>query len=257
MATSVAVAFISGWVSRFGCPLLLITDRGAQFESELFSHLSSLLGFHHIRTTGYHPQSNGMIERFHRTLKSAIKTRKQNWFISLPIVLLGYRMTPNSSEFSPFTAVTGSFLLSPRPLISPADDSSSHEIINTFAKEMNSLDFSSFSAGTKHSSPASYIPTDLQKCSKVWLRTDRIRKSLEAPYTGPYEVVERSNKYFILKLPQGNSSVSIDRLKPAQLPPTPSSSSTPPSISSSPIPCLLYTSPSPRDKRQSRMPSSA
>ena len=163
-------------------------------------------------------------------------TRKQNWFISLPIVLLGYRMTPNSSEFSPFTAVTGSFLLSPQPLISKSSDSSSHEIINTFAKEMNSLDFSSFSTGTKHSSSISYIPNDLQKCSKVWLRTDRVRKSLEAPYTGPYEVLERTNKYFILKLPQGNTSVSIDRLKPAYFPSISSPSSTPPIIAPTPTP---------------------
>ena len=51
----------------------------------------------------------------------------------------------------------------------------------------------------------------------MWLRVDRVRRSLEAPYTGPYEVVRRHPKYFILKLPQGETSVSIDILKPAFL----------------------------------------
>ena len=57
-------------------PLHLVTDRGRQFESELFKELSSLIGFHRLRTTSYHPQSNGIIERTHRTLKTAIMARK-------------------------------------------------------------------------------------------------------------------------------------------------------------------------------------
>ena len=104
-ASSVAIAFVSGWISRFGVPLQCVTDRGSQFESELFSELSNFIGFHHIRTTAYNPKANGIIERHHRTLKAAIMARKHKWFISLPIVLLGLRMSPNSLNFSPFTAV--------------------------------------------------------------------------------------------------------------------------------------------------------
>lgn len=82
-------------------------NRGAQFESELFSELSSIIGFHHLRTTAYHPQVNDIIERHHRSLKAAIRTRQENWFYALPMVLLGYRLTPNATTYSPFTAVTG------------------------------------------------------------------------------------------------------------------------------------------------------
>ena len=78
-ASSTAVAFVAGWVSRFGVPLQVVTDRGAQFESELFSELPSMIGFHHVRTTSYHPQANGIIERHHRSLKSAIMARQDNW----------------------------------------------------------------------------------------------------------------------------------------------------------------------------------
>ena len=45
-----------------------------------------------------------------------------------------------------------------------------------------------------------------------------MRKNLEAPYTGPFEVVSRKPKYFVLKLPQGETTVSIGRLKPAVFP---------------------------------------
>ncbi|KAF2355967.1 hypothetical protein FHG87_013278 [Trinorchestia longiramus] len=85
---------------------------------------------------------------------------------------------------------------------------------------MQSIDFRHCSEGTCHSSPPSYVPPDLQTCDKVWMRVDRVRKSLEAPYTGPFEVLRRSLKTFTLKLPQGDSTVSIDRLKPAYVAPT-------------------------------------
>ena len=60
-ASSVALAFVYGWVSRLGVPFEVVTDPGSQFESELFSNISAIIWFNHIRTTSYHPQSNGMI----------------------------------------------------------------------------------------------------------------------------------------------------------------------------------------------------
>ncbi|GFW47275.1 transposon Tf2-9 polyprotein [Trichonephila clavipes] len=51
--TAEAVAFFSSWVSRFGTPAILTTDRGRQFESSLFKALSKLLGVQKCRTTGY------------------------------------------------------------------------------------------------------------------------------------------------------------------------------------------------------------
>ncbi|GFS57295.1 hypothetical protein TNCV_491841 [Trichonephila clavipes] len=91
-AETVAEAFFSSWVSRFGTPAILTTDRGRQFESSLFKALSKLLGVQKCRTTGYHPQANGMIEELHRPLKSAIKCHaNERWTEVLPIILLDLR----------------------------------------------------------------------------------------------------------------------------------------------------------------------
>ena len=50
-ADTVARTFVSGWVARFGVPLTVTTDRGRQFESQLWRSLTRLLGCHHLRTT--------------------------------------------------------------------------------------------------------------------------------------------------------------------------------------------------------------
>ena len=217
-AESVASAFLETWVSRFGVPLYVVTDRGAQFEAELFSHLSSILGFHRLRTTAYHPTCNGMVERLHRTLKAAIRSRKQEWLRSLPVVLLGIRAMPTESGFSSFTAVTGTQLLFPRCAIEKVPVGKRY--IRELAKHMSDIYFVSLSRGHHHSraSPM-YIPTDLTTCTHVWVRVDRVRHSLEAPYRGPLRVVRRGAKVFVLELPSGAlDTVSVDRLKPANVP---------------------------------------
>ena len=90
---------------------------GSQFESELFRDLSAIIGFHRPSTTAYNPQTNGMIERIHCTLKTVIITRKPRWLNALPIILLGIRNMPNDQGFSPATAVIGSQLLLLKPII--------------------------------------------------------------------------------------------------------------------------------------------
>ena len=219
-AASVANAFLEIWISRFGVPLYVVTDRGSQFESELFQLLADLIGFHRLRTCAYRPQSNGMIERFHRTLKTAIKARGQDWLKSLPVVLLGIRAMPNESGSSPFTAVTGSMLLCPKLCLEgQAPPRSSFRFIRELAQHMTELDFATASLGTDHSSSHEYIPKDLMTCSHVWIRVDRVQRPLEAPYRGPLRVLHRSAKTFRVELPSGAvDTVSVDRLKPAHFP---------------------------------------
>lgn len=90
----VAQVFFNVWVSRFGVPLRVTTDRGPQFRSDLFIEFCSLLGASHIQTTGYHPQANGLVERMHRVLKSALKCHESAWPTALPVVLYGLQSAP-------------------------------------------------------------------------------------------------------------------------------------------------------------------
>ena len=73
-ADTVAKAFVGGWIARFGVPSTVVTDRGGQFESDLWRELSRILGTTRCRTTAYHPCANGLVECFHRQLKASLRT---------------------------------------------------------------------------------------------------------------------------------------------------------------------------------------
>ena len=61
-ADTVAQAFVTGWISQYGVPSTITTDRGQQFESALWTQLMRLLGTQRIHTTSYHPIANGLVE---------------------------------------------------------------------------------------------------------------------------------------------------------------------------------------------------
>ena len=119
-------------MSRFGVPLEVVHDRGSQFESDLFHALSEKLGFIKLRTCSYNLRCNGMIERQHRTLKSILRCRKEQWIEALPFALFAMRAMPSSAtDTSPFMMVTGSELLVPNLCLNPrAAAKDPHEFVS-------------------------------------------------------------------------------------------------------------------------------
>jgi Integrase core domain len=95
-----ADSFVEGWVSQFGVPELVTTDRGTLFTSATWACLTSKLGFKHVLTSAYHPQSNGMVERLHCQIKDALSARACGtaWVDHLPWVMLGIRATPKDES---------------------------------------------------------------------------------------------------------------------------------------------------------------
>jgi transposase InsO family protein len=61
-ATTAADALVESWISRFGVPADITSDRGTQFTSQVWAKLCNKLGIRHHMTTAYHPASNGLVE---------------------------------------------------------------------------------------------------------------------------------------------------------------------------------------------------
>ena len=98
--------------SRVGVPQEILTDQGTSFTSKLLIELYKMLHIQPIRTTPYHPQTDGLVERFNQTLKMMLrKTAVKeglDWDKMLPCILFAYREVPQASTgFSPFELLYG------------------------------------------------------------------------------------------------------------------------------------------------------
>jgi len=217
---NVAFWFLFHWIARFGPPSTVTTDRGGQFESALFQSFTDLLGCSRIRTTSYHPQANGLVERFHRQLKSSIRSMPspQFWIESLPFILLGIRssvkadstVTPCSMLYGCDIRLPGDFFVAP----SVSAALSPNEFVARLKRHMQ--DVRPIASRHSQSAPV-FIPKDLMTSDMVFLRNDTVRKPLTPPYDGPYKVIRRSEKYFEIIVRDKSTVVSVDRLKPAHV----------------------------------------
>ena len=215
-ARTIARAYVHSWVARFGVPNQMTSDRGTQFVSELWSAMSDLLGTTLNPTTAYHPQANGLVERLHRTLKASLKARLTcpTWMDELPWVLLGLRTTPKEDlNASPADLVYGAPLTVPGDFIPEAAQTPVQDHLRKLRQKVDNLRPTTTSAhGAENVKPK--VPVALTSAKFVFIRKEA-KKPLEPPYTGPYEVLERSEKYFKLQIGSRQDKVSIDRLKVA------------------------------------------
>ncbi|KAK2919003.1 hypothetical protein Q8A73_003374 [Channa argus] len=121
-ATTAAQRLVEDMFSRFGVPEELHSDQGRNFESRLFAEVCQRLGVRKTRTTPLHPQSDGLVERFNRTLATqlAILTsqHQKDWDQHLPLVLWAYRTAvQESSQCTPATLMFGRELRTPVDLV--------------------------------------------------------------------------------------------------------------------------------------------
>ena len=170
-------------IARFGAPTSITHDRGRQFESVLFKTLTDLLGSNSVRTTAYHPQSNGLVERFHRQLKASFKAQPEphRWTEHLPLVRRGIRATVKEDVgCTPAELVYGTTLRLPGQMVAPSsatDPLDPTNYVHRLKRHMANLS----SAGTRRQNAKSYIPKVLDECTHVFFRQDHVQKPLQPP----------------------------------------------------------------------------
>lgn len=210
-ASTIARAFIATWVSRYGVPKTIVSDRGSQFCSQLWTSLNTMLGCETLHTTAYNPAANGTVERFHRQLKSALRECSL-WLDRLPIVLLGLRASIKSDlQCSSAELVFGSPLRLPGEMITRATSIPPAQL----AEQLSSHFASVRPVPSRTTSCRPFSLPELSTSQHVFVRHDGHRWPLQSVYHGPYRVVSRTPKTISIEKGNSQERIGIDRVKPA------------------------------------------
>ena len=227
-ATTVASVLVREFISRSGTPLELHTDQGRNFESLLMKEVCKILGIHKTRTTLYHPQSDGMVERHNRTLASQlsmfVEENQSDWDEHVPMVLMAYRTAVHESTgLTPVKLMMGHELRIPLDLLYglPPDGTESCvtdygkelserlERAHTFARERLAIS----NERMKNQYDVNPTSASFKRGDNVWLHTPQRKKGLSPKlarnWKGPLTVVKKVNDlvYKIQATPHSKPSI--------------------------------------------------
>ncbi len=111
-SATIAKLFVNEVITRHGAPSKLLSDRGQNFLSGLMDSVYKYFKIHKINTCPYSPQTDGLVERFNRTLSTMLaaysNSAQNDWDLHLPLVLFAYRtILQSTTGITPFGAVYG------------------------------------------------------------------------------------------------------------------------------------------------------
>ena len=193
------------FIARNGIPSKLLTDKGSQFTSEVMNQTCRLLGVTHITTVPYRPQGNGILERFHGTLKpllAKVTSKTVDWVQFLPLALSAIRAMPcRSTGYSPSELVFGKNNRNVLDILYEgwANKTFANVDVQTWVDKLNSkLEILRDSAALNNTvarqrqnahdtysrSKRSYKPGDL-----VYTRIPGCRANLQASWEGPFQII--------------------------------------------------------------------
>ena len=263
-AETIADALVEGMISRFGVMESLHSDRGTNFESRVFAAMCERLGIHKTRTTPLHPQSDGLVERFHRNLgdQLAIVTSRhqRDWDKHLPLVLMACRSAvQESTECTPALLLLGRELRTPAELVFgrppdapavPAGPEYARKLqdrldsAHSFAREQ----LQEAAVKQKRYYDVKSRGRDFATDELVWVYNPLRKKGrspkLDSKWVGPCKVLERLGEVvYRVQMPPRGRKVALhrDRLAPYRgglpSPDTTAQATSPPSPATQPLPC--------------------
>ena len=205
--------------SRTGIPDEILTDRGSNFNNELMNEFYLLLGIKSIQTSAYHPQTDGMVEKFNGTLKAGIRKyiteNKGPWHKALPFILFAYRETPHTTTgLSPFELTFGRCLKGPLDVLQKewtGSSSKSTDIVSYLTDTYERLEKASAAATHMETAAKESMKTYYDKGTRcqlfqvgdlVLILKPSTKVKLHAQWQGPYTIVTRlsDTTYTVRKL---------------------------------------------------------
>ncbi|KFD60666.1 hypothetical protein M514_27175 [Trichuris suis] len=228
-ATTVAKVLTDNFVTRFGPPESVHSDQGRSFEARLMTELFQLLGIKKTRTTAYHPQSNGLVERFNRTLLDTLaalaEDSPERWDDMLPWATFAYNTSIHETTgITPFLALFGREARLPIDLqydLPSNDHSPSVTIyVQELRKKLQDVHASVRQhAGMRQQQQKNYYDrrchgNSFQQGDRVWLAVPRKGK-ISPRWDGPFVIKHRITEqiYRLDRRPKRDVIVHCDRLK--------------------------------------------
>lgn len=208
--------------STFGLPKIVQTDQGTNFMSKLFTNTLCSLGISHRTSSPYHPESQGVLERFHQTLKAMLKKycweTGNDWDEGVPFVLFGIRETAQESlQFSPIELVFGHSVRGPLKVLKEQmlglDKSLSPtrnvlEYVARFRERVQEAcacakeALAEAQSSMKRRFDKTAVSREFSVGDKVLVLLPIQGSALSARFVGPYEVVgKKSDTDYIIKTP--------------------------------------------------------
>ena len=113
-AETTAQALFNDYFCKYGVPAVILSDQGSHFRNQLMENIRLLIGYNHIYSTLYHPQTNGIVERFNATFIPQIAklqdTQDNNWDEYLQAVVFAYNTgIHKTTKYSPYELLYGRF----------------------------------------------------------------------------------------------------------------------------------------------------
>src|SRR6266498_5552562 len=134
-ARNVANFLYEDIICRYGCPRKIISDKETHFNNQIIERLLEQFKIRHNLLTSYHPKTNGLVERFNKTLCESLaklNEKRENWDEYISPTLFAYRTKINkSTQFTPFYLTYG------RKAKLPFDDDDTEITLNDRVKEMS------------------------------------------------------------------------------------------------------------------------
>ena len=175
--------------------------------------------------TAYHPKSNGVVERFHLTLKDALRCSvraSQSWMNLLPWVLLGIRNAPKLDTATSTAEVMFGFPLPVPGACFPSDVRYQPTVSEQLQlSQANAAAFTPEGLDSRRFRTSPFVPKSLRLAKFVYIRDDRLGKASFTPrYLGQFKVISKDweNNTFRIDLGKREDSISLARLKTASVP---------------------------------------
>lgn len=110
------ISKLISYIYRYGCTKIIISDQGREFVNKLNRCLFKRFGTEHRISTAYHPQTNGLVERYNQTLQRSlvklVNEQQNDWDEYLDGVLFAYRTSvQKSTKITPFELMYGRYVL--------------------------------------------------------------------------------------------------------------------------------------------------